>query len=114
MAARKELRSVPRAAARLPVRIRTLSDKDKGRSAVTSQIGLCGCMIEGDSELGAGRVVRLSIRLDGHDINAIAKVLYEYPSDGHVFTGVQFEHIEEDQTEFLKTFVLRNALPPRR
>jgi hypothetical protein len=74
---------------------------------LTHQLGKGGCMLRGAERIHPGRVVKVTLNLDGVRISAISQVLYEYEDNGMILSGVKFLDLEPIYEMILDEFIAR-------
>jgi len=78
---------------------------------LTHQLGAGGCMLKGVERVYEGRIVRLSLELNGVKVSPISKVLYSFQEEGLFMTGVSFVSMDPHEEKILAEFVERNMSP---
>lgn len=96
----------PRVPARLAA---TLSTPIMDGCAVTKmvrELSVGGCLLDAGDMMGVGRVVTLTLPLEGESVRAVAKVVYEYPDrQGNYKSGAAFVALPPEDRQTLDAYI---------
>lgn len=107
----ERIRRYPRIAAEHAVLVRKVTP-DGGEGFVKTQVvGLGGCMLLGDQEMGIGTSLELLISVDHRVVKARGEVVYERQADGmRVEIGVRFVDVETDDLAVIQGLFVFDAV----
>ncbi|TAL16803.1 PilZ domain-containing protein [bacterium] len=75
-------------------------------SAEVRELGLGGCLVSTPMKIGVGRMVMLYLDLEGDEVSAVAKILYEYTNEEGSFNcGAEFLDVEEADFARLSIYI---------
>ncbi|PLX42455.1 MAG: hypothetical protein C0609_09480 [Deltaproteobacteria bacterium] len=74
--------------------------------ARVGELGLGGCLFYTEEKIGVGRMFMLYLNLNGREVSAVVKVLYDYVNDeGKVCSGAEFLDVEDEDLAVLSGFI---------
>jgi hypothetical protein len=70
------------------------------------ELSVGGCLLDAGDMMGVGRVVTLTLPLEGESVRAVAKVLYEYPDrEGNFKSGAAFVGLPPEDRRALDAYI---------
>jgi len=106
-------RRFPRIPSSNPIMVRRLGPESVTRLTTTRVMGLGGCMFVNKESFGKDSLLSLLILVQGHYVDAKARVVYELPKENASFDiGVEFLEISDEDRGIIQTLFEANDAPP--